>query len=145
MIRINLSRITQHVTPLRRFTWDDPSLEWLFGVNESGKWLRFFKRGTVHCSSNTRLADSYELPERFSLHECLLGRRTWMKNNFGFPARLEHRSPVKGVHSISTGYRLSVECNRPDSPCDIATTIRQSASVWSSAAALMKGLINSSR
>lgn len=68
-----------------------------------------------------------------------------MKNNFGFPARVELRSPVKGVHSISTGYKLSVECNRPDSPCDIATTIRQSASVWSSAAALMKGLINSSR
>jgi len=67
-----------------------------------------------------------------------------MKNNFGFPVRLAHRSPVKGAHSMSTGYRLSVECNRPDSPCDIATTIRQSASVWSSAAALMKGLINSS-
>jgi len=77
--------------------------------------------------------------------EYLLHTRTWMKNNFGFPAKLEHRSPVKGVHSISTGYRLSVECNRSDSPCDIAATTRQSASVWSSAAALMKGLINSSR
>ena len=66
-----------------------------------------------------------------------------MKNNFGLPARLGHRSPRKGVHSMSTGYTLSVVCRKPDSPCDIAATIRQSASVWSSAAALMKGLINS--
>lgn len=70
---------------------------------------------------------------------------TWMKNNFGLPARVEHRSAVKGAHSISTGYMLSLEYSKPDSPCDMATTTRQSASRWSSAAALMKGLINSTR
>lgn len=143
MIRINLSRITQHVTPLRRFTWDDPSLGRSSGVNESGEWLRFFKRNHslfVEHAGSVRFSRVIFTHGKFTVD-----RRTWMKNSFGFPARLEHRSPVKGVHSISTGYRLSVECNRPDSPCDIATTIRQSASVWSSAEALMKGLINSSR
>lgn len=66
-----------------------------------------------------------------------------MKNNFGLPAKLGHRLPGKGLQSISTGYTLSAAYRTPDSPCDIAATTRQSASVWSSAAALMKGLINS--
>lgn len=115
------------------------------GMNESGELL-LFERAVHHCSRV--LHDSFAIHiylRHVYIYPSETCRCTWMKNNFGFPARVEHRSPVKGVHSISTGYRLSVECNRPDSPCDIATTIRQSASVWSSAAALMKGLINSSR
>jgi hypothetical protein len=61
---------------------------------------------------------------------------TCMKKSFGLPTRVGHLSPVKRNQSSCVWYSVSRVCRHPDSPCDITTTSRQSAVLWSSFAAV---------